>query len=98
MWLGPTYPCEPPRVWLMTTHGNKIRFNPNLYANGQVCLSLLGTWAGPGWDPKQSTLLQVLLSIQSMILVKDPFYNEPGWESMASTAHGRRMCEQYSQK
>ena len=24
----------------------------------QVCLSLLGTWAGPGWDPNHSTLLQ----------------------------------------
>lgn len=26
---------------------------------GKVCLSLLGTWSGPGWDPKTSTLLQV---------------------------------------
>lgn len=24
-----------------------------------MCLSLLGTWAGPGWDAKTSTLLQV---------------------------------------
>jgi hypothetical protein len=43
----------------------------------QVCLSLLGTWAGPGWDPKRSTLLQVLVSIQSLILVSDPYFNEP---------------------
>ena len=28
----------------------------------QVCLSLLGTWSGPGWDPKHSTLLQVCAS------------------------------------
>ena len=46
----------------------------------QVCLSLLGTWAGPSWDPAMSTLMQVLISIQSMILVTDPYYNEPGWE------------------
>ena len=38
----------------------------------QVCLSLLGTWSGPGWVPGQSTLLQVLVSIQSMLLVPDP--------------------------
>lgn len=46
-----------------------MRFNPNLYNCGKVCLSLLGTWSGPGWDPKTSTLLQVLISIQSLIMV-----------------------------
>ena len=28
------------------------------FPHHQVCLSLLGTWAGPGWDPNHSTLLQ----------------------------------------
>lgn len=32
---------------LATTGGGKVRFNPNLYNNGKVCLSLLGTWSGP---------------------------------------------------
>ncbi len=41
---------------------------PNLSACGKVCLSLLGTWSGPGWDPKQSSLYQVLMSIQGLIL------------------------------
>lgn len=27
--------------------------------DGKVCLSLLGTWSGPGWIPGKSTLLQV---------------------------------------
>ena len=36
----------------------------SLYAEGKVCLSLLGTWAGPGWVPGVSTLGQVLMSIQ----------------------------------
>jgi len=40
---------------------------------------LLGTWPGPGWDPKASTLLQVLVSIQSLILVPDPYFNEPAF-------------------
>ncbi len=39
------YPTEPPIVYLLTTGGGKIRFNPNLYACGKVCLSLLGTWS-----------------------------------------------------
>lgn len=47
------------------------------YAGGKVCLSLLGTWQGPGWTP-QSTILQVLLSIQSLILVRGVLeYNGP---------------------
>lgn len=49
-----------------------MRFNPNLYAEGKVCLSLLGTWSGPGWVPGVSSLAQVLLSIQSAILVEAP--------------------------
>jgi len=39
----------------------------------QVCLSLLGTWHGGDasekWNPGQSSLFQILLSIQGMILV-----------------------------
>lgn len=30
-----------------------------LVQDGKVCLSLLGTWSGPGWMPGKSTLLQV---------------------------------------
>jgi len=44
-------------------------------------LSLLGTWSGSAeenWQPRKSTLLQVLVSIQSMILVEAPYFNEPG--------------------
>ena len=38
----PDYPYHPPRVRLMTTGGGRVRFNPNLYENGTVCLSTLG--------------------------------------------------------
>ncbi|GAA6009174.1 hypothetical protein JCM11491_005781 [Sporobolomyces phaffii] len=75
------YPQVCPQVWLMTTGGQRVRFNPNLYNTGKVCLSLLGTWAGSPeemWQPNVSTILQVLLSISSMILNSFPFYNEPG--------------------
>jgi ubiquitin-protein ligase len=74
------YPHSPPKVKFLTTNGNQIRFNPNLYACGKVCLSLLGTWSGPGWQANQSTLLQVLVSIQGLVLVPDPFFNEPGFD------------------
>ena len=55
------------------------RFGPNLYADGKVCLSLLGTWDGPKWNPKHSSLYQLLISIQGLILgVEHPYYLEPG--------------------
>ena len=58
----------------MTTGGGAVRFNPNLYRNGKVCLSILGTWSGPGWSPVQS-ISSVLLSIQSLMNTK-PYHNE----------------------
>jgi ubiquitin-conjugating enzyme E2 O len=76
------YPDVPPRV---TYWAWGRRINPNLYANGKVCLSLLGTWAGPSWEPQVSTLLQVLVSIQAMILIETPYCNEPGQQGDAGT-------------
>lgn len=38
----PTYPYSPPRIKFMTTGRGTVRFNPNLYRNGKVCLSILG--------------------------------------------------------
>jgi hypothetical protein len=51
-----------------------------VYSDGKVCLSLLGTWSGPGWKPGESTLYQVLMSIQTQIMNKHPKENEPGHE------------------
>jgi len=35
-------PIRAPRCRLLTTGNNTVRFNPNLYRNGKVCLSILG--------------------------------------------------------
>ena len=72
------YPYNPPKVTFMTSSKN-VRFNPNLYTNGKVCLSILGTWNGPGWSAALS-LNTVLLSIQSL-LNENPIQNEPGYEN-----------------
>ena len=76
------YPKSNCKINLMTTGQGNVRFNPNLYNCGKVCLSLLGTWRGgggnEGWTEK-STLWQVLVSIQSAILGSEfPYFNEPG--------------------
>lgn len=71
------YPDTCPKIQFLTTDGGNVRFNPNLYNEGKVCLSLLGTWTGESWNPKKSNLLQLLMSILGMIFVEDPFFNEP---------------------
>ena len=37
-----------------------------------MCLSLLGTFSGPAWEPGKSTIYQLMLSIQSLVLNKWP--------------------------
>ncbi|RZC04398.1 probable ubiquitin-conjugating enzyme E2 24 [Glycine soja] len=79
------YPKNPPKLHY---HSFGYRHNPNLYSSGRVCLSLLNTWTGrksEKWDPSGSTMLQVLLSIQALVLNKKPYYNEPGLASIASS-------------
>jgi ubiquitin-protein ligase len=69
------YPHSPPNV-KYCTNGNGIRFNPNLYACGKVCVSLLNTWRGDQWTSCQ-TISTVLLTLCTL-LCKDPLLNEPG--------------------
>ncbi len=91
IYCPPEYPDVPPLVNLETTGGGSVRFNPNvsctsstlllewLYNCGKVCLSLLGTWSGgtnEKWDPLTSTLLQVFVSIQSLVSEKEGNINE----------------------
>ena len=79
MYLPVDYPLQNPKVQFMTTNFGTVRFNPNLYACGKVCLSLLGTWAGEKWNPKESNLTQVIYSISTMIFNQEPLTNEPAY-------------------
>lgn len=82
------YPQRPPRVKFWTGDG-RVRFNPNLYVNGKVCLSILGTWPGPRWT-ELCTLRTTLLSLQSLLCAQ-PLQNEPGYEDSVGSD-----CELYS--
>ena len=65
----PGYPSIPPKVKFRTTGAGSVRFNPNLYNDGKVCLSLLGTWDGaPGeqWSKETSTIIQVRVTPVSL--------------------------------
>lgn len=69
------YPYKPPIVEYLTNENN-IRFHPNLYRNGKVCLSLLNTWSGEQWTSCQ-TIRTILLNLVTLFHNK-PLLNEPG--------------------
>jgi ubiquitin-protein ligase len=99
MILNNDYPNTSPQVRFLTTGYGKVRFNPNLYACGKVCLSLLGTWSGnegEKWNPKTSTLLQILVSIQSLIFTDKPYFNEPGYENHMNSEEGKKANDDYN--
>ncbi len=84
-----SYPMEPPKAkyhtqgLLLNPLNNVpfgVRFNPNLYTDGKVCLSMLNTWTGPGWVPT-NTICNVLVAIQALVLNDYPLTNEPGFEN-----------------
>ncbi|KAL8971198.1 MAG: hypothetical protein Q9183_001165 [Haloplaca sp. 2 TL-2023] len=80
------YPETAPAVTGMTTNKGRTRFNPNIYSNGKVCLSILGTWRGESgeqWSSAQG-LESILISIQSL-MSSNPYENEPGFETANST-------------
>lgn len=80
--FGNNYPFEPPQVTFDTIDGT-VRFNPNLYQRGKVCLSIINTWPGPKWTSVQ-TLRSVLLSLQSLLNMY-PLMNEPGYDNLLPT-------------
>lgn len=91
------YPNVPPQLYY---HSGGLRLNPNLYNCGKVCLSLLNTWSGSKnekWLPGVSTILQVLVSIQGLILNTKPYFNEPGYAHMSGSADGELRSLRYNE-
>lgn len=78
------YPYESPKAQYMSpVYG--LRIHPNLYCEGKICLSILGTWAGPPW----TSLLNfetIGITIQSL-LNDNPITNEPGNENILVSSH-----------
>ena len=70
-----SYPYVPPIIKFDTCNNN-YRFHPNLYSNGEVCLSILNTWSGgDSWSSCQ-TISSILLTI-CMIMDESPLLYEP---------------------
>lgn len=68
-----TYPLVPPVVKFIQHSGARI--HPNLYVEGKVCLSILGTWPGEPWAFGMKCD-SVLITIRSL-LDNNPYLHEP---------------------
>ncbi|XP_047949647.1 putative ubiquitin-conjugating enzyme E2 38 [Salvia hispanica] len=58
----------------------------------QYCLSLINTWRGTEqqrWT-KTSTILQLLVSIQGLVLNSRPYFNEPAFAPFKNTKNSKR--------
>jgi ubiquitin-conjugating enzyme E2 O len=97
IFIPATFPSVPPEVFYRS---GGYRLNPNLYENGRICLSLLNTWSGKEsekWDPAYSSILQVLVSIQGLVLVPKPYFNEAGYEKQVGTVSGEKNAILYNE-
>ncbi|KAL0279305.1 UNVERIFIED_CONTAM: hypothetical protein PYX00_000896 [Menopon gallinae] len=95
--LPSDYPRTPPLCHYLSYCSDRL--NPNLYEEGKVCISLLGTWSGKGtelWTPN-SNLLQVIVSFQGLILVNEPYFNEAGYEKQKGTQQGHENSRMYNE-
>ena len=79
-----SFPFDPPKVLFITTDG-QTRFHPNMYKEGKVCLSILGTWAGEKWSSVMR-LSTVLVTLQSL-MDTNPLKHEPGFAATNTTTH-----------
>ncbi|GJJ70416.1 ubiquitin-conjugating enzyme E2 O [Entomortierella parvispora] len=99
--LPSQFPSQPPAAFFHSWTGGIGRINPNLYEDGNVCLSLLNTWHGKDqtetWTPS-SSILQLLISLQGLVLVPEPYYNESGFEKFVGTKEAARNSELYNEK
>ncbi|KAJ5625751.1 ubiquitin-conjugating enzyme [Penicillium lagena] len=101
IYLGGKFPNEPPEVFFHNWKNATYDINPNFDPDsGHVCLSLLGTWMGSATErwSRDSTILQLVVSIQGLVLVKHPFYNETAWEYMKSDGNDFEFAKLYHEK
>ncbi|KAG8372869.1 hypothetical protein BUALT_Bualt12G0112000 [Buddleja alternifolia] len=90
------YPKQPPKVYY---HSHCYRLNPNLYDSGYICLSLINTWRGSKTEKwtQNSTILQILVSIQGLVLNEKPYFNEPGYGHQINNKSWMKYSFEYNE-
>jgi ubiquitin-conjugating enzyme E2 O len=61
------------------------------------------TWPGSAcdmwkWNPSSSTMLQILVYIQALVLNAKPYFNEPGHAAYANTPGGEKQSLLYNEE
>lgn len=72
-----TYPFQPPQCEFLPLGG--IRHSPNLYENGKVCLSVIGTW-GESTYKSIIGFDQIIMSIIGCVFVNNALDCEPNYD------------------
>jgi ubiquitin-protein ligase len=99
VYCPPEFPKINPKITCHTSGANGIRYGPNLYDNGKVCMTILGTFSGnqsEKWIEGTSSIHQIAISIQSMMLVEKPYFCEPGHASYYGTPEGENKSRDYN--
>ncbi|EPS42780.1 hypothetical protein H072_3237 [Dactylellina haptotyla CBS 200.50] len=100
--LSSSFPSTPPNGYFHSWTNGIGRVNPNLYEDGKICLSLLGTWHGEkkseNWSSSGSSILQVLVSLMGLVLVKEPYYNEAGFNVYLGAEEATVNANLYSER
>lgn len=100
--FGGDFPESPPQGYFHSWTDGRGRINPNLYEDGKICLSLLGTWPGDdendSWNKNGSTMLQVIVSLLGLVLVREPYFNEAGFEVLANSDESRTTSALYTER
>ncbi|CBQ68201.1 conserved hypothetical protein [Sporisorium reilianum SRZ2] len=99
--LTSDFPNSPPVAHFHSWTNGHGRVSPNLYEDGKVCLSVLGTWSGvaeENWTPNKSSLLQVFVSIQALVLVREPYFTEPAYEKLKGKEESKLNSKLYNEK
>ncbi|KAL8710907.1 MAG: hypothetical protein Q9225_007204 [Loekoesia sp. 1 TL-2023] len=112
--LNEQFPYYAPNAFFHSWTNGIGRVNPNLYEDGKVCLSLLGTWHSEKdaetWVTGKSSILQIIVSLLGLVLVKEPYYrksreltkaiiaDEAGYEALQGTAQSKPTSALYSEK
>ncbi|BGP47280.1 hypothetical protein JCM10450v2_003132 [Rhodotorula kratochvilovae] len=79
------FPQEPPQVFFHSW-ASGTRVSPNLYVEGK------------SWSAARSSILQVFISIQGLIMVENPYFTEPGFEKQIGTPEGTAASELYNER
>ena len=100
--FGHNFPNSPPEAYFHSWTNGMGRINPNLYEDGKICLSLLGTWPGDskdeGWSSPRSSMLQVVVSLMALVLNNAPYFNEAGFDALIGSEESLVNSALYSER